>query len=207
MTDMNSGTDITRRDLGKAAVAGAALGLGAFKAAASEPVADASAKALLPPLDPAKLVKEPTYCGLNCNLCAERTKVSRQAADLRETMHKEEYDLWGTKMPDFPEFWRFLTRITDPDKCCPGCHAGGGFPGCGIRKCAKSKGISTCPLCANYPCEQINKFAKVYPCVIPDGKRLKEIGVEKWLAETNEKARSGFTYADIRIESTGEADK
>jgi hypothetical protein len=205
MADTNSGKDVTRRDLGKAAVAGAALGLGAFSTAAAAPATDAPAKGPIVQLDPAKLIKEPTYCGLNCNLCAQRTKVSRQAADLRETMHKEGYDGWGRQMPDFPEFWRFLTRITDPDKCCPGCHAGGGFPGCGIRKCAKSKGVSTCPLCAEYPCKQIHDFAKVYPCVIADGERLKAIGVEKWMAEGNDKARTGFTYADIRIESTDAA--
>jgi len=33
-------------------------------------------------------------------------------------------------------------------------------------------------------------------------KRLKEIGVDKWLVETNGKARTGFSYADIRAEST-----
>lgn len=57
-----------------------------------------------------------------------------------------------------------------------------------------------CPLCADYPCEMIQKFAKSEPTLIFDGKRMKEIGLEKWINEQEVRRQNGFSYGDIRCE-------
>lgn len=146
-------------------------------------------------MDNLKLV---TYCGLYCGLCSNRARIPRQANALRETMTKEGYDKWATGIAGFNEFWKFLTERCDPDKCCPGCRQGGGPPFCGIRKCAQKRKIDICSLCDEYPCKRVLGLAKGYPTLIADGKRMKEIGVDKWISEQEDRARTGFAYVDIR---------
>ena len=139
-----------------------------------------------------------TYCGLHCTLCAQRGRIPRQAQELRESMHKEGYDFWGTEIPGFKEFWKFLTDLCDVDNGCPGCRAGGGYPACTIRKCARERGIEICVFCEEYPCERVLEIAKRYPTLLADGKRMREIGLEAWIQEQEERAKTGFAYADIR---------
>ena len=146
-------------------------------------------------VDKLKLV---TYCGLYCELCAERGRIPKQADVLRASMTKEGYELWSKEIPCFNEFWKFLTNLCDPEKACPGCREGGGPPFCSIRKCAREREVDVCVFCENYPCERIEMLAKGYPTLIPDGERLKEIGIEAWLGEQKERAKTGFAYADIR---------
>ena len=76
-----------------------------------------------------------TYCGLYCGLCAERTRIPAHAAALQAAMAEEGWPYWGPTMPDFVEFWRFLQELTEGG--CPGCRAGGGYPECQIRICAR----------------------------------------------------------------------
>ena len=139
-----------------------------------------------------------TYCGLHCTLCAQRGRIPRQAEELRESMHKEGYDFWGPEIPGFKEFWKFLTDLCDVDNGCPGCRAGGGYPACTIRKCARERGVEICVFCGEYPCERVLEIAKRYPTLLSDGKRMREIGLEAWIQEQEERARTGFAYADIR---------
>ena len=62
-------------------------------------------------MDELKLV---TYCGLYCGLCAQRARIPRQAGVLKESMAKEGYEFWGTDIPGFNEFWKFLADLSDP---------------------------------------------------------------------------------------------
>ncbi len=146
-------------------------------------------------MDKLKLV---TYCGLYCGLCAQRGRIPRRANALRESMAKEGYDQWGGELPGFNEFWSFLESLCDPDKACPGCRQGGGPPFCGIRKCARSREISICVDCEEYPCDRVLQIAKGYPTLIADGRRMKEMGTDAWIREQEERAKTGFAYVDIR---------
>lgn len=142
-----------------------------------------------------------TYCGLYCGLCSSRNKVPRQAAALLETMKKEGAEYWGGEIfPGFAEFWKLLERLTDPEKVCPGCKQGGGPAFCGIRKCARERKISTCPLCDDFPCDKIDMIAKGYVTIIPDGERIRKIGLDTWIQEQEKRSRTGFCYCDIRNE-------
>lgn len=139
-----------------------------------------------------------TYCGLYCGLCTVRARTPRQAEALRRTMAKDGYEFWAKDIPGFQEFWAFLTRLSDLSKACPGCRQGGGPPFCGIRKCARERGVDVCVDCQDYPCHRIEAIAQGYPTLIADGKRMKQIGLDAWLAEQRERAATGFAYADIR---------
>jgi hypothetical protein len=115
-------------------------------------------------------------------------------------MAKEGYEYWGNEIKGFPDFWKFLNNLCEPDKACPGCRQNGGPPFCGIRKCAKKKGHDICVYCPDYPCHRIETLAKGYPTLVPDGNRIKEIGLDKWLDEQKQRVATGFVYADIRRE-------
>ncbi|HDR06512.1 MAG TPA: DUF3795 domain-containing protein [Candidatus Coatesbacteria bacterium] len=140
-----------------------------------------------------------TFCGLYCGLCSSRTRVPKLARELKSCMAREGYPLWGAYVyPHFAEFWRALKGFCSADKVCPGCRQEGGPPACGIRKCAQRRGIITCPLCEEFPCGKIEMLAEGYHLLIPDGRRLKEISVEKWEKEQRERAKTGFCYVDVR---------
>lgn len=146
-------------------------------------------------MDDLKLV---AYCGLYCKLCAQRGRIPCQANTLRETMSKEGYEFWGKEIPGFNGFWDFLNNLCEPEKACPGCRQGGGPPFCTIKKCAQEHKVDVCVFCEEYPCKRVLGIAKGYPTLIADGKRIKEVGMEKWIQEQEERSKTGFAYADIR---------
>jgi len=40
-------------------------------------------------------------------------------------MVREGYEFWGKEIPEFNEFWGFLTNLSQPDTSCPGCRQDG----------------------------------------------------------------------------------
>lgn len=148
-----------------------------------------------------------TYCGLYCGLCAQRNRIPRRAQALRESMHKESWDLWGKEVPNFNEFWAFLNRLAESEPQC-NCREGKcGPPFCAIRKCAQQRGIDACPFCSDYPCERIQGIAKGYVTMLADAKRMKEIGIDAWIQEQEERRKTGFAYVDIRCQPYEVPDK
>lgn len=139
-----------------------------------------------------------TYCGLYCDLCGGRGRISERAQKLRQSMEEEGYTVWGDGIPGFSEFWLFLNNLCDPEKACPGCRQGGGPPFCSIRKCCQKRGFDICVFCDDYPCHRITALGKGYPTLIADGMRIKEIGIDKWIEEQRKRVKTGFIYADIR---------
>ena len=127
-----------------------------------------------------------------------------QARALKQTMWNGGWDSLGREVRDFEEFWRFLSRIADPDKSCPGCRTPGAPPFCGgpescdIRQCAQKRKIDLCVNCRDWPCPRIERLGRNYVTLIADGKRLKKIGLDKWLKEQDARAKTGFCYVDIR---------
>lgn len=139
-----------------------------------------------------------TYCGLYCGLCSQCYRIPGRAKALRESMEKDGWPFWGKEIPNFNEFWSFLDGIVASEGR-GGCREGKcGPPFCGIRKCAQQKGIDVCPFCDDYPCHRILGLAKGYINLIADGARMKDIGIDAWIAEQEERRKTGFCYADIR---------
>lgn len=139
-----------------------------------------------------------TYCGLYCGLCAERTRIPTQAAALQAAMFEEGWPYWGPTMPGFDEFWGFLQELTKGG--CPGCRAGGGYPECQMRICARDRGLELCVQCSEFPCGHVEVLAARYPTLITDNRRLRAVGLGRWLAEQDERARRGIVYADLRYD-------
>jgi hypothetical protein len=78
------------------------------------------------------------------------------------------------------------------------CRAGTcGDPRCSIRKCAIAKGVFACPQCQDFPCKRIATLDRSESTLIHDGRRQKEIGLEAWMAEQEQRRRSGFCYDDV----------
>ena len=146
-------------------------------------------------MDELKLV---TYCGLYCGLCSQINRTPILAGKLTAVMKKDGWDYWGHEIPKFTEFWEFLQQLAKKDENCNCRNGNCGAPFCTIRKCAREKGIDLCVDCKEYPCRRIEGIAKGYPTLIADGKRIKEIGMEKWVKEQEERRASGFAYVDIR---------
>lgn len=143
-------------------------------------------------------LKNVSFCGLYCGLCSSCNRLPRQSGELRESMRKDGWEHWGHNVPGFPEFWSFLSHLADSEDA-PRCRDGKcGAPFCGIRKCAQAKGVDVCPSCGDYPCHRIDGLAKGYGVMPSDAKRMKEIGLEAWIAEQEERRKTGFCYVDIR---------
>jgi hypothetical protein len=140
-----------------------------------------------------------TYCGLYCGLCAQRNRIPQRAASLRDAMRKEGYENWGKELAHFVEFWSFLNNLADSEVRCS-CRAGKcGPPFCGIRKCAQEKGVEVCIYCKEYPCQMILDIARGYVSMLADGQRMKDIGIDTWIKEQEERRKTGFAYCDIRV--------
>ncbi len=140
-----------------------------------------------------------TYCGLHCSLCTIMGRIPAQASALRETMRKDGWEHFGEcALPGFKDFWAALERLSQYDKTCPGCRGGCGRPDCAVRQCAQEREVEVCSACADFPCERIEELGRAYPDLIPDARRQQEIGLEAWVAEQEERCRTGFCHADIR---------
>ncbi len=148
-------------------------------------------------------LKQVTYCGLYCGLCAECNRIPKQAADLRQSMQKEGWHHWGTGIPQFPEFWQFLESLVESEGRAS-CRDGPcGPPHCEIRDCARSRGVDICVYCDEYPCERIERLAEAYVNLLADGKRMREIGLDRWVEEQEARRATGFAYTDIRCHPAG----
>lgn len=149
--------------------------------------------------DPLEFV---TYCGLYCGLCSARTRIPQRAAALQAAMAEDGWTFWGQSIPGFPEFWQFLQGLAGEGGT--GCRAGCGDPGCQIRICARERGFDLCNQCPDFPCEHVEALGRRYPTLIADNRRLRAVGLARWLAEQEERVRRGVVYADIRynVEAT-----
>jgi hypothetical protein len=147
---------------------------------------------------------EVTYCGLYCSMCASRRRIPAQAEAFRDSLVKEGYDLFGKEIPVLAEGWDHFRAVLDhlAANPCPGCRAGGGYPACPIRVCARDRGVTTCAECDEWPCDK-SAFLARYVNLRGDVERLRKIGMERWLAEQEERAATGFCYADIRLPADG----
>jgi hypothetical protein len=141
-----------------------------------------------------------TYCGLYCRLCATKSRIPQTAIALRDALSAEGWENYGEYIvPDFKTFWSTLGKLARFEEDCPDCRSGCGDPGCSIRKCAKDRRVELCPLCAKFPCEHIKALGRRYPNLIADGQRLKDIGLEAWVREQEDRRKTGFCYCDIRF--------
>ena len=113
-----------------------------------------------------------TYCGLYCGACP--VLVANRKGTVDELAKKIE---------------------TDPaELVCAGCKSDtrkDSRADCEFALCALEKGVEFCCDCGEYPCKRLTDFRDDewahHSAVIKNLDRLKEIGLEAWLAEQNER--------------------
>jgi len=97
------------------------------------------------------------YCGLDCDTCEAR--LAHAANDLAklEEMARKTREEWG--VPD----------ATAESVRCVGCFGNPPDPligycfECGIRACARDKGVPTCAECPDYACDRLAEFFACAP--------------------------------------------
>ncbi|HUT98453.1 MAG TPA: DUF3795 domain-containing protein [bacterium] len=134
-----------------------------------------------------------TYCGLYCGACPvvlanERGNVEQRAAE------------WGMK----PE-----------ELACFGCRSQTTAvfcTDCGMRLCARNRGIRSCCECGEYPCEILKNFqADEHPhhsVILKNLETIREKGLDAWLAEQAGRWRcpgcgARFTWYDTKCAECG----
>lgn len=95
------------------------------------------------------------YCGLNCEKCPAYQATQDDDQALREKVAVE----WSKE---------FNWELTAYDINCDGCQSveGAHFSycfECPMRPCAMKRSLSTCADCAEYPCEDLEKFLDLVP--------------------------------------------
>jgi len=143
-------------------------------------------------------VEEVSFCGLYCPNCGANCRLPQRAAALYDEMKSGQWDEWAPGIEGFTAFWRFLDGLAHPEAPKRCRDESCGDPGCGIRTCAQERGVTACPLCDDYPCDKVRRFAASNPTLLFDGHRMKEIGIEAWSAEQDQRRAGGFYYGCIR---------
>ncbi|MCL2031853.1 MAG: DUF3795 domain-containing protein [Methanomassiliicoccaceae archaeon] len=133
------------------------------------------------------------YCGLYCENCAVKTKIDPTAKNLYEEMKSAGFEEVIHFIPGGDGFWPFLKNMAE-NGTCTSCREGGGHPGCGIRTCAKNRGVEMCALCESYPCGRFDKFLLAYPLLKQDNALLREKGMEAWSQIQDERRARGFVH-------------
>jgi hypothetical protein len=131
-------------------------------------------------------------CGVYCGQCPNGNgRVKMMAMELKRLVDTTRYN-WVkevVKSFNFDDFRKGLEWFSQAQ--CPMCLNGGGAP-CENRKCASSKKLQSCLLCNDYPtCKNTEYQRDVYPFVIDNHNRVKQVGFEKHLEEEEERARAG----------------
>ena len=130
-------------------------------------------------------------CGIYCGACElGNGTVKDLAHKLQELIARYDIAEWAeyAGLENYEVFAKGLGWFTQCD--CPGCRAGGGWPDCPMRRCAKEKGIEFCYECSDFPCEELLKFDKGAGVCVVNNRRIQEIGLESWLREQEEKVNA-----------------
>ena len=113
------------------------------------------------------------------------------AGELKRLVDTTRYD-WVkdvVKSFSFDEFRKGLEWFSDSQ--CPMCLNGGGAP-CENKKCAPQKGLQSCLLCDDYlTCKNTEYQRDVYPFVVDNHNRVKQVGFQKYLEEEEERTKAG----------------
>ena len=102
-------------------------------------------------------MNEIAFCGLACGKCIKGKGETKECAmQILKDIQESGVDHWHHHEPkqfDYDDLKEGLMWLASFD--CKGCHAGGGNPGCAIRKCAKEMGVDNCGECLKMPCNVV----------------------------------------------------
>ena len=128
-----------------------------------------------------------SFCGLYCDLCDSRSRIPKRAAALLDALVAAGHEHGAADRPGFEEFWSYLVGLADPEGICRGCREMGEALGCEISRCARERNIEICVFCEDYPCRRVEEMLSQFPALREEHARLRELGVEDWLEEQDER--------------------
>lgn len=139
------------------------------------------------------------YCGLNCRTCHLTTILPEAATKLCDIMASDGWEHFGDQVhPEFNDFWKVLTSLSQTAETCPMCKGGCGNPDCELRKCARERGLELCALCPDYPCEPLKKFSSGhYRFLEGNNETIRNKGVETFLEEQQILVDGGATFTTL----------
>lgn len=144
------------------------------------------------------------YCGLYCGACAIKNgQIRDTASSLQDMLNTYQYGEWVPMVAEyFPvvKGWREFEGVMGwlMTQDCPACLGGGGNPDCAIRICAKEKGLAGCWACDDDPCDKVAAIDEGYTGAAKNRQRIREVGLDAWLAEQKALVESGFSYLSER---------
>jgi len=126
-----------------------------------------------------------SVCGLNCVKC-----------DIYQAHHGNK------KLRDEILEWfrKKRNEILQPEQIrCEGCSGSlevHWSPDCKMMLCAREQRVQHCFQCEDFPCTKVNEFSSDgtphHNRTVENSKRMKEIGIEAWIAEQKKKGQCVF---------------
>lgn len=144
------------------------------------------------------------YCGLYCGACGiYQGKIKQAVENLQKVIKAYGFDKitpelakWEPAFQHYAEYEKVLEGWVKIFGECPGCISGGGDPNCAVRECCREKAYTTCAECAEMEkCEKLQKYG---PQVLEGLKKIKAIGLDRWVEEIRQKVEAGYCYLDER---------
>jgi hypothetical protein len=124
-------------------------------------------------------------CGLNCAKCE-----IYQAHHGKKKLLNEIIEWFG----------RERNETIKPEQIrCEGCRGPLDHhwsPDCRMMLCTSERGLEHCFQCEDFPCQKVNEFSSDdiphHRRTVENAKRMKEIGLEAWIAEQKRKRQCVF---------------
>jgi superfamily II helicase len=142
------------------------------------------------------------YCGLYCGACGiYQGRIKYAVENLQKVIGTYGFDKimpelakWEPSFQYYPEFEKVMDGLVKLFGTCPGCVAGGGNPSCAIRDCCKQKSHAICAECAEMEtCEKLKRYNSQ---TLVNLRKVKAMGVDKWVEEMQKKVSRGYCYLD-----------
>jgi hypothetical protein len=90
------------------------------------------------------------------------------------------------KYPDFKEMLAYFTRGWCQSCRIDDCKL---FKGCKVKDCSRAKKVDFCFQCPEFPCDHTGFDVNLQKRWLAINKRMKEIGVEEYFAESKDNSR------------------
>ena len=136
-------------------------------------------------------------CGVFCEMCPKGNgKLTNLATELYAMVKGDCGWAEGSvdfKISDMEKGLEWLSKLR-----CRTCRKAK-HPHCLVLKCSRAKELKSCLLCDDFmTCKNTDYHRDRYPFVIDSHKRVKEVGLEKHLAEERERAKKGADLHKMR---------
>ena len=145
-----------------------------------------------------KILNALAPCGLSCEKCFAHASgdIRKHSLNLQEKLGN--FDIYAkrfeTLLDDpifkkYPDFKIMLDYFAAEN--CKGCRKENCklFENCGVRSCHQQKEIDFCFQCDEFPCDKTNFDEHLQKRWVKLNERIREIGVERYYAETKDKPR------------------